>query len=203
MSETSNSQSPTPTSWRNHGKKIQREKRRVYSSHARVRALLSQKEERKKKPPLLFIFLAETSAPVTGGRWGERPPARSPAAGVVEGSGGPYGPGLLEVAAAATEESKAIGPRRECGGGREGIDRWWAVVRGRAARRSATGRGGGRRRPGQVPGGGVAPGRAGMRPRLAATAVEGGGGGGRRSRGRRSTAGALGLCDWMKSNRVC
>ena len=45
--------------------------RRVYSSRARVRALLSQKEERKKKPPLLFIFLAETSAPVRGGRWGK------------------------------------------------------------------------------------------------------------------------------------
>jgi len=57
----------------------------------------SQKEEEGEEAPPLFIFLAETSTPVRGGRWrrsagdgrcGERPP---PAAGVVDGGGGPLG----------------------------------------------------------------------------------------------------------------
>jgi len=52
-------------------------------------------------PPRLFIFSVEVSSGRSlgrgrgcsgrGGRWGERPPARSPAAGVVEGGGGALG----------------------------------------------------------------------------------------------------------------
>ena len=48
-------------------------------------------EEEEEEAPPLFIFLVETTAPVRGAMWGKRPPARSPAAGVVEGSGGPLG----------------------------------------------------------------------------------------------------------------
>jgi len=50
---------------------------------------------------LLFIFSVEVSGGRSlgrgrgwsgrGGRWGERPPARSPATGVVEGGGGALG----------------------------------------------------------------------------------------------------------------
>ena len=43
--------------------------RGIYSSRAQVRAMPSQKEEEEEAPPL-FIFLAETSTPVRGGRWG-------------------------------------------------------------------------------------------------------------------------------------
>jgi len=89
--------------------------------------------------------------------------ARSPAGGVVEGSGG------LRI--------------RGCwggGGSGEGIDRRWAVVCGRTARR----RGGAeRRRPGQVSGGGVASKEGGDATSVSVAAVEGGG---RQSQGRRS-----------------
>ena len=37
-----------------------------------------------------------------GGRWAERPPVRSPAAGVVTGGGGAYRFGLLGVEASET-----------------------------------------------------------------------------------------------------
>jgi len=55
----------------------------------------------KRAPRLLFIFSVEVSGGRSlgrgwgwsgrGGRWGERLPARSPAAGVVEGDGGALG----------------------------------------------------------------------------------------------------------------
>ena len=72
----------------------------IYSSRARVRAMPSQKEDEGEEALPLFIFLAETSTPVRGGRWGrsagvgrwgEWPPARLPTPGVVEGGGEPLG----------------------------------------------------------------------------------------------------------------
>ena len=69
---------------------------------ARVTAWRFVAEVNRGRPPLpLFIFYLEQGrgrgsqrargggrGPGRGGRWGERPPARSPAAGVVEGGGG-------------------------------------------------------------------------------------------------------------------
>ena len=121
-----------------------------------------------------------------GGWWGERPPARSPVAGVVEGGGGLKIWGCW-VAAAAWKAPWPPDLEKEVEGG--GIDRRWAVVCGRAARRRSV------PPAGVVGAGGRARSRAGER---GSELISVGGGGGqrrrrrqrRRSRGRRGKAGA-------------
>ena len=158
-----------------------------------ARAELSQK--------VMFLFylqLGERGAPAgelgeggggvagEGGWWGERPSAKSPAAGVVEGGGG-----LRIRSCWGWGGSMATGPRREGGGRNRPAVGGGVWADSEAARRSAAGRGGGHRRPGQVSGGGVAPGEGGD-----ATSVSISGGGRRRqrrrsrSRRRQGTAGA-------------
>ena len=144
---------------------------------------------------LLFIFSVEVSGGRSlgrgrgwsgrGGRWGERPPARSPAAGVVEGGGGALGFRVTWVRGApwppALEEE---GPRAAA------ARRWRRIDRRRARRRgSAAGRAGPDNRWA-----GPAAGARRRRRRAAASSVREGGGGGRRRRrrGRRRSLGGGG-----------
>ena len=76
---------------------------------------------------------------------GERLPARSPAAGVVEGGGGPYGPGLPGLGAAlATGGLRRVRRRARKPGG-QARSRAGAWQQSKAAAEAAGAGGGGRR----------------------------------------------------------